>query len=449
MELAEYVSRYRRLFEFSFSESIYSDTNLSVMVGAASEVFGQVAKLIEEFPTLRDVDLVADRHLEIMIREYLPNFPYIPNFNYREFIKDSKTYYSSKGTVSALSYVAALGAVVFSVWEPARYMQTLSSGRLLLSGAQASRPVGGPGIALPRLRDGVLWSRYTYVIEVGNLRSIDQADLLYPLIDLNHPAGTKYFLNWFWHTQYERLAGGETRPHNEVIDEYVPVLGMAPADTPPVHELYTEYNSSSEYARWDETTNNDLISDYLNRVYRVLAPVKRVVTSVVYDDAPGFHVYAPFTAEDFAAEGAQEWQYSYNAYDENANSWVLVTDNPTAPVPPHNYLLAVPVLEALLHQQPQSSPRLLDFSLLGSSLFGARLEYPVDITLGQRYNLYSNLAPLSPASWIDLDYRTLIESDDGAVHVMAGAAWEHAVRTSGAVQRRRKDHHPTTNVVLL
>jgi hypothetical protein len=216
----EYILKYREVFLHSISEPIYFETDLPVLANAVATTLGQVASLIEHFPELRDVDLVSDEFLGYLFKEYLPDFPYLPNFNYREFIKESKTYYSSKGTKNALAYIAALGGLVFNVWEPAKYILGPSSRSLYPSGGFVSRAIDGSGRYLGRIRDGIFWSKYTYVIDVGNLKNIDSIDMLLPLIDLNHPAGTKYFLNYFWHTKYERATTAADRFWSEEITDF-------------------------------------------------------------------------------------------------------------------------------------------------------------------------------------------------------------------------------------
>lgn len=216
----EYILKYREVFLHSISEPIYFETDLPVLANAVATTLGQVASLIEHFPELRDVDLVSDEFLTYLFKEYLPDFPYLPNFNYREFIKESKTYYSSKGTKNALAYIAALGGLVFNVWEPAKYILGPSSRSLYPSGGFVSRAINGSGRYLGRIRDGIFWSKYTYVIDVGNLKNIDSIDMLLPLIDLNHPAGTKYFLNYFWHTKYERATTAADRFWSEEITDF-------------------------------------------------------------------------------------------------------------------------------------------------------------------------------------------------------------------------------------
>ena len=507
MTEAEYVLKYRDVFLKSISEPIHYDTDLPILIQAVSDVMANVSYLIDRFPELRDVDLVSDEFLKYLFKEYLVDFPYLEGFNYREFIKDSKWYYSSKGTENALAYIAALGGVIFSVWEPAKYIIGPSSRGLFPSGGYASRSIDSGGKNLGRIRDGVFWSKYTYVINVGNLKYIDSIDALMPLIDLNHPAGTKYFLNYFYHSNYEKVTRANGRELQDTVYDYYNykptydvVVELREGDpfivnqshptgldllsgkiTTPVIHIVDTRDRDWTYGEGEVTlsltwtplhtylNDEEDVGEYLSRAYQRHPPVKQARQhdyatmqlgsrsavlsefSSLSSSATGvignvidLSAHDPVTWDEYYTEAQSGIRHTYTTLRNGAPVTVVV--NPTKPLPSLNHTVAKDIVESWLLHRPLDNDR-TNAALMSNTLFYGAHQYAAPRTLGEKYRVTSEWLQEPLATNLLKPYHSKIDTNGGSTYVRSNRYWDNLVAPdNGVVRPQRKKYQPSVNV---
>lgn len=496
MDEQQYLETYRKVFLNSISEPIHYDTDLPPLLEALADLFGRVAHLTAEFPLLRDVDEVSDEHLQYLVREFLPNFPFLEDFNYREFIKESKAYYSTKGTEIGLEYVAALSRLVFRVWEPSRHIFRLNHRSSLLSGARSSRPTG-PGVGLARIRDGILWSQYTYVIEVGNLRTATNIDSFLPLIDLNHPAGTKYFLNFFYNSDWLHQKSSFQLGHNEVVADYLrwgesvtlvcePAVGgkfilsgtstlsgkdrlsgLKPGQQDcrlvsdatrrwinPNWEELDAYATAQQFSWLHEVLETESDYDlYANRALRNHPPIKSaslvggVLTGFAdktTDGSPNDYSYTHYTLDQLVTEANAATEVSYWTTDPLTGDPLQVVIPGTTPDWDSESLR--PLFLTAAHQFAESD-WVSDYRL-ESSLYSGRRRYPLNYQHGM------SLQQLDPTLQQDLDlfldssYHSQFFTAAKTVRPTGSSFWNNLLAPpGGVVDRVRNSYQPSANIV--
>lgn len=224
-------------------EYIFHETDAYHLARVLAGLEANTYILKKKFPELRDIDKIPDIWVPLLEWEFI--VPCLRDLieNDREFIRESRMIYASKMTLRLMEFIAAVIGIEISVFETSKlilrtsWVQTEISGDSMLGNLSPYNypdpsflppapfqspaeyyvvagglyewdgaawvpstepiPAGPKDIRvskLGRIRDGVLWSYYVYIVIVEGGSS--SAELLKRFFDCIHPAGTRSF--WFF-----------------------------------------------------------------------------------------------------------------------------------------------------------------------------------------------------------------------------------------------------------
>jgi len=219
----ERETKFHALLSGALGEHLVEDSDYWILVRLVAYLLEVEYGLVEDFHLLRDVDRTPDAFLVYLLQEYGVKLPDGKFGNVRELIKESKPWYSSKGTLPALQFVAAITNTAIGLFQPALLIEKPSTGATLLSGAVSQNgPLPHVQSRIGRLRDGVLWSYYTYILTVQGFQNVPSAVAFLALLELVHPAGSQRFLNTEEYYQLLYTVGALTA--SEEVTEYWDLL---------------------------------------------------------------------------------------------------------------------------------------------------------------------------------------------------------------------------------
>lgn len=154
---------------------------------------------IRHSPEQQDIDqtLFLDQ-IKDQVGYGLPSLGALPIL---ELIRENKNFNGNKGTEVLFKFAGAIVGSPISLDYPENLMLVLDDDSTYLDGAL------DVGVNLPysqskmnRIRDGIIWSRYTYIVNVEQAQNVKDYGDLQTMLDIIHPAGTKRFttlsFNW-------------------------------------------------------------------------------------------------------------------------------------------------------------------------------------------------------------------------------------------------------------
>lgn len=151
---------------------------------------------VRHLPEVKDLDLTP--FLNYMQKEIGFDLPLTSNFPTLEFLRESKSWYGHKGAISIFAFIGSLVGSPIEVDAPAKLIFKLDSSRSYLSGKSThlggERPFNDSNLA--RIRDGIYWSQFTYLVDVLQAQNIVNTTDLINLLNNVHPAGTKMFIKF-------------------------------------------------------------------------------------------------------------------------------------------------------------------------------------------------------------------------------------------------------------
>jgi len=146
---------------------------------------------------LRYLDDVDAGFLQYITKEVGIGTPvFADDASTRQFLKEAKAWHAGKGSEFLYSYIGALTKTLINIWEPSRLILRTDYPPTVVDGV-----VNKPSLdtsKLNRIRDGIFWSFYTYVLEVNGAQNLKHWSDITNLVELIHPAGTKYFVDLFY-----------------------------------------------------------------------------------------------------------------------------------------------------------------------------------------------------------------------------------------------------------
>lgn len=192
-------SKFSNYLTRALGELICYDNDLYIFKEIVSRLQTVLYNKIKVFPRLRDIDTVFldrnnevdDQFLNYIKYEVGVKIPETSRVPLKELLRDSKVFYSGKTTKGLYYYLGQLHNVVINIDEPARLIFRLSDNRTVISGAYNED--NSSYSKLGRIRDGIVWSYFTYFIDIYGLQDIDDEYLFEQNVKLVHPAGTQYF----------------------------------------------------------------------------------------------------------------------------------------------------------------------------------------------------------------------------------------------------------------
>jgi hypothetical protein len=216
--------------------------------------------LKKKFPELRDLDKFPDEFLPLMEQEFVEPCLRDVIVDKREFIRENRMFYSSKTTRQLFKWIGAALGLEVDIFEASKlilrtsHAPTVLSGRELVTGEEA--PVPWRSSELGRIRDGIIWSYYVYMVTVEG-GSAD-TELLRRFLNCIHPAGTQAYweLSDFQHILPDSL------PYDIVLSEYRIMFytmldqdpydylvweGISNSGNNPIVQIIPSYSSVGEY----------------------------------------------------------------------------------------------------------------------------------------------------------------------------------------------------------
>lgn len=146
------------------------------------------------------VDIDATDFLDTLKKEVGLDLPVLDQITLLELIRENKQWFGHKGTEVLYDFAGALVGSPVKINYPQDLIFTLSGSRSCLSGA-----AGAGGKELPfeqsklaRIRDGIYWAHYTYVVSFLQAQNIHNFTDALAVMDNVHPAGTKRYLKAFY-----------------------------------------------------------------------------------------------------------------------------------------------------------------------------------------------------------------------------------------------------------
>lgn len=142
---------------------------------------------------LKDIDRTP--YMDLIKKEVGVDLPLTDAIPLVELIRENKHWYGSKGTEVLYYFIGDLVGSPISLYYPRDLIFRLDNRRSRLSGsASINGELPLPESCLGRIRDGIFWAQYTFVVNVEQAQLIENLTDLYLLLNAVHPAGTKYFL---------------------------------------------------------------------------------------------------------------------------------------------------------------------------------------------------------------------------------------------------------------
>lgn len=205
ISLQDAESKFYDILNRTMGEAITYDNDSYVFLTLLSRLLAKDHILASSLPNLRDIDIIPDSLLPYLQAEYGMKLPEAGNINIRELLRESKAWYSGKGTIPALEFLAAITGTAIEMYEPSKLIQRSSTRRTVLSGSPSTVGKQPYEVSkLGRLRDKILWSYYTYILTVRGMQNLESINTFTTLLDLSHPAGTSRFINgeFVYHSDY-------------------------------------------------------------------------------------------------------------------------------------------------------------------------------------------------------------------------------------------------------
>lgn len=210
-----------RMISRSLHETVMDSEDADVLVGLMVSLQQQAYERIKEFPKLRDLDRMPDNLVPHLQREVATRLPHTDLIDKREFVREAKNWYSGKGAAASYDYISALTKTKIVIQEPARSLMRLDRPSTALSGSLNSE-ISTTGTKLGIMRDGDKWAFYTYILRIFGVQDVSVEDLI-ELLELVHPAGTKYFLEFVYQHLVQELSYTKEALINDKITDYYTV----------------------------------------------------------------------------------------------------------------------------------------------------------------------------------------------------------------------------------
>lgn len=149
--------------------------------------------MINHIPDIKDLEESA--YLELIAQEIGFNVPVLEGFPMQEFLRENKRWFGHKGTEVLYLFLGALIGSEIEVYFPQDLILKLDMLRTKLSGGSSNHgKLPFKQSSLARIRDGIYYSRFVYVVDVLQGQLVDNWPYLFLMLDSIHPAGLKRFI---------------------------------------------------------------------------------------------------------------------------------------------------------------------------------------------------------------------------------------------------------------
>jgi hypothetical protein len=209
---------------------------------------------VRHFGEIKDLDLTPFlSHIQDEVGFALPLTNDIPLV---ELIRENKSWYGHKTTEVLYAFIADLVGSPIKLEYPRDLIFTLDSSKAFVGGAVTHN--GGilpwDSSNLGRIRDGIYWAQFVYVVDVLQAQEIINITDLINLVVSVHPAGLKRFLNlrynfWIAYEPTQNLLG-----YSELISDWY-LIGA------PYPTLDNGFTLSDTHSKLDMHNGNFLLSD--------------------------------------------------------------------------------------------------------------------------------------------------------------------------------------------
>lgn len=257
LPLEERIDRSRRFIEQVVGEHLFLDSDFVIFSQLMAMLQADHEVLLDRFPLLRDIDQVPNEFLIHLQQEFSLKLPDDPDLDPREFIRESKPFYAGKGTENLLQYLAALAKVSIELFESSKLIFRLDYPRTLLSGAPSTTgPKPYHESKLGRLRDGIVWAFYVYLLVIRGTNVNTNRVIDY--INLNHPAGTNYFFDLYLTNYLE----SSTNLHlsNDHMHDYFMIASLQPF--PETNIYITELDQYNHLTSYRSLETSQTVTPY-------------------------------------------------------------------------------------------------------------------------------------------------------------------------------------------
>lgn len=194
---------YQTLLINLLGEDVVADTDLQIFVKLLATSLAEYVTKIDNLPSLVDIDLVDSEYLTYLQKQFALKLPDSSTFDSREFLRESKAWYSGKGTNNLYKFIGTITNTSLSTFETSKLVLRTSNPGTRLSGTFSN------GAKLPyeqsklgRIRDGILWAYFVYILRVQGAQYVSSLSDLFTIIKLNHTAGSQFFseIDFYWKT---------------------------------------------------------------------------------------------------------------------------------------------------------------------------------------------------------------------------------------------------------
>lgn len=165
----------------------------SPFVYALTRLLALLRYKIKFFPEQVDID--NPDYLPLLQAEVGLGLPESDLFPAVELVRENKHWHGRKGNEALYEFIGDLIGSEIELYYPKRLIMCLDDLDTLLDGGESDNgPLPFKQSKMGRIRDGVLWASYTYIVHVLQGQNVTDLDFLHTVLRLIHPAGTQLFL---------------------------------------------------------------------------------------------------------------------------------------------------------------------------------------------------------------------------------------------------------------
>lgn len=172
------------------NEDIVNSSN--PLAHAVASLVAMQRYFVRHIPDLGDLD--ATPYLDLIRKEVGCDLPFTSKVPVKEFLRESKVWYGTKGTEALLKYAGNLINSQVDVDYPYKRIFRMNSKSTLLNGTPNSPKLPFKDSKVGYLQDGYFWTSFTYLVTVLNAQNVDNLSDLLTVAEAVHPAGFRSFI---------------------------------------------------------------------------------------------------------------------------------------------------------------------------------------------------------------------------------------------------------------
>ena len=164
-------------------------------------------------------DLDLSEFIQFLADEVGVALPETSAIPMKEFLRETKTFYGHKTTETLIQFAGDVIGSAVHVYYPAELIFYLDHRRSFLSGAMAGHELTFENSKRARLRDGIFWAKFVYVVEVLQAQNVINMNDFLAILDSIHPAGMMRFIKLQYNYWLEELTDDGIECWGEIYRE--------------------------------------------------------------------------------------------------------------------------------------------------------------------------------------------------------------------------------------